>query len=133
MLFFVFFYLRPLQSGVSRDEVLQDLQLMRFAPSSGILCKSPLYFFVLFYFAKRCNGNTDTHSHNLQLGICTAYWVIGNLEETVPLFLFHPPFLIPVAISAALPRLFVHYLCIIRPTIIPLCFFCVRGPNAYWK
>lgn len=35
---------------------------------------------------------------------------------------FFCPLLIPVAISGALSCLFVHYLCIIRQTIIPLCF-----------
>lgn len=38
------------------------------------------------------------------------------------LFFFSLPSLIPVAISVVLSCLFVHYLCIIRQTIIPLCF-----------
>lgn len=45
---------------------------------------------------------------------------IGLFEiwKKLPFF----PALIPVAISGVLSCLFVHYLCIIRQTIIPLCF-----------
>lgn len=44
--------------------------------------------------------------------------LIWNLEDATFFF----PSLIPVAISVVLSCLFVHYLCIIRQTIIPLCF-----------
>lgn len=63
--------------------------------------------------------------------VCEQCWVyaaegkmIGLYEiwKKRPFFSSFFPTPIPVAISGVLSCLFVHYLCIIRQTIIPLCF-----------